>query len=102
VEDTASGIAAAVSAGMRALGYVADSDETSLRRAGAEVVRSLDELFGARRQAQQVRDMNAAYGRQAERGQLGRAPYRVTVNVAFAGEPMATRWYLPGASRRCP
>jgi HAD superfamily hydrolase (TIGR01509 family) len=44
VEDTASGITAAVSAGMRALGYVADSDEAALRRAGAEVVRSLDEL----------------------------------------------------------
>jgi HAD superfamily hydrolase (TIGR01509 family) len=44
VEDTASGITAAVSAGMRALGYVADSDEAALRLAGAEVVRSLDEL----------------------------------------------------------
>jgi beta-phosphoglucomutase-like phosphatase (HAD superfamily) len=44
VEDTPSGITAAVSAGMRALGYVADSDEVALRRAGAEVLRSLDEL----------------------------------------------------------
>lgn len=44
VEDTPSGVTAAVSAGMRALGYVADSDEVALRRAGAEVVRSLDEL----------------------------------------------------------
>jgi HAD superfamily hydrolase (TIGR01509 family) len=44
VEDTASGITAAVSAGMRALGYVADSDEAALRQAGAEVVRSLGEL----------------------------------------------------------
>lgn len=44
VEDTASGVTAAVSAGMRALGYVADSDEAALRRAGAEVVRSLNEL----------------------------------------------------------
>jgi HAD superfamily hydrolase (TIGR01509 family) len=44
VEDTASGVTAAVSAGMRALGLVADSDEASLRRAGAEVMRSLDEL----------------------------------------------------------
>ena len=35
---------AAVSAGMRALGYVADSDEAALRQAGAEVVRSLGEL----------------------------------------------------------
>jgi SAM-dependent methyltransferase len=44
VEDTASGITAAVSAGMRALGYVADSDEAALRQAGAEVLRSFDEL----------------------------------------------------------
>jgi HAD superfamily hydrolase (TIGR01509 family) len=44
VEDTPSGITAAVSAGMRALGYAADSDEASLRQAGAEVVRSLEEL----------------------------------------------------------
>jgi HAD superfamily hydrolase (TIGR01509 family) len=44
VEDTASGITAAVSAGMRALGYAADSDELALREAGAEILRSLDEL----------------------------------------------------------
>ncbi len=44
VEDTPSGITAAVSAGMRALGYLADSEEDALRRAGAEVLRSLDEL----------------------------------------------------------
>jgi HAD superfamily hydrolase (TIGR01509 family) len=44
VEDTASGVTAAVAAGMRALGYVADSDEVALRRAGAEVLRSLEEL----------------------------------------------------------
>jgi HAD superfamily hydrolase (TIGR01509 family) len=44
VEDTPSGITAAVSAGMRALGYAADSDEAALRQAGAEVVRSLEEL----------------------------------------------------------
>jgi HAD superfamily hydrolase (TIGR01509 family) len=44
VEDTPSGVRAAVSARMRALGYVADSDEAALRRAGAEVLRSLDEL----------------------------------------------------------
>jgi beta-phosphoglucomutase-like phosphatase (HAD superfamily) len=44
VEDSVSGITAAVSAGMRVSGYVADSDEAALRRAGAEVVRSLDEL----------------------------------------------------------
>jgi HAD superfamily hydrolase (TIGR01509 family) len=44
VEDTPSGIVAAVAAGMRVLGYSADSDERLLRDAGAEVVRSLDEL----------------------------------------------------------
>jgi HAD superfamily hydrolase (TIGR01509 family) len=44
VEDTASGVTAAVAAGMRALGYVADSDEAALRRAGAEVLRSLENL----------------------------------------------------------
>ncbi len=44
VEDTASGVTAAVSAGMRALGYVADSDEAALRQAGAELVPSLDQL----------------------------------------------------------
>jgi HAD superfamily hydrolase (TIGR01509 family) len=44
LEDTPSGVAAAVSAGMRALGYAADSDETALRRAGAEILHSLDEL----------------------------------------------------------
>jgi HAD superfamily hydrolase (TIGR01509 family) len=41
VEDTPSGVAAAVSAGMRVLGYAADSDETALRLAGAEVFHSL-------------------------------------------------------------
>ena len=44
VEDTASGVSAAVSAGMRALGYAADSDERALADAGAEVFHSLDEL----------------------------------------------------------
>jgi HAD superfamily hydrolase (TIGR01509 family) len=44
VEDTPSGIAAAVSARMRALGYAADSDATALRGAGAEVLDSLDRL----------------------------------------------------------
>ncbi len=44
VEDTPSGVTAAVSAGMRALGYAADSDEQALLDAGAEVLRSLDEL----------------------------------------------------------
>jgi HAD superfamily hydrolase (TIGR01509 family) len=44
VEDTPSGVTAAVSAGMPVLGYVADSDETALRAAGAEVLRALAEL----------------------------------------------------------
>jgi HAD superfamily hydrolase (TIGR01509 family) len=44
VEDTASGVMAAVSAGMRVLGYVADSDEAALRQAGAELMPSLDQL----------------------------------------------------------
>jgi HAD superfamily hydrolase (TIGR01509 family) len=44
VEDTPSGVLAGVSAGMRVLGYVADSDEAALRRAGAEVLHSLEEL----------------------------------------------------------
>jgi HAD superfamily hydrolase (TIGR01509 family) len=44
IEDTASGVMAAVAAGMRAIGYAADSDEHALRDAGAEIIRSLDEL----------------------------------------------------------
>jgi HAD superfamily hydrolase (TIGR01509 family) len=44
VEDTPSGITAALAAGMRAIGYAADSDEPALRRAGAEIVRALSEL----------------------------------------------------------
>jgi beta-phosphoglucomutase-like phosphatase (HAD superfamily) len=44
VEDTPSGVRAAVAAGMRALGYAADSDEQALGAAGAEVLYSLDEL----------------------------------------------------------
>jgi HAD superfamily hydrolase (TIGR01509 family) len=45
VEDTPSGVAAAVSARMRAVGFAADSDERALRDAGAaEIVRSLSEL----------------------------------------------------------
>jgi HAD superfamily hydrolase (TIGR01509 family) len=47
VEDTPSGVTAAVAAGMRALGYVADSDATALRRAGAEVFASMEELPAA-------------------------------------------------------
>jgi HAD superfamily hydrolase (TIGR01509 family) len=44
IEDTASGVTAAVTAGMRALGYAADSDEQALREAGAEILGSLAEL----------------------------------------------------------
>jgi beta-phosphoglucomutase-like phosphatase (HAD superfamily) len=44
VEDTASGVTGAVAAGMRALGYAADSDDAALRSAGAEIFHSLDEL----------------------------------------------------------
>jgi HAD superfamily hydrolase (TIGR01509 family) len=41
VEDTPSGVIAAVAAGMRAVGYAADSDADALRDAGAEIVRSM-------------------------------------------------------------
>jgi HAD superfamily hydrolase (TIGR01509 family) len=45
VEDTPSGVAAAVAANMRVLGYAADGDEPALRDAGATAnLRSLDEL----------------------------------------------------------
>ena len=44
VEDTLSGVMAAVAAGMRAVGYAADSDERALRNAGAKIIRSLDGL----------------------------------------------------------
>jgi HAD superfamily hydrolase (TIGR01509 family) len=44
IEDTPSGVTAAVAAGMRAIGYAADSDESALRDAGAEIIRSLDGL----------------------------------------------------------
>ncbi|MCW3029454.1 MAG: family hydrolase, partial [Solirubrobacterales bacterium] len=46
VEDTPSGVGGAVAAGMSVLGYTADSDEQALRDAGADVLRSLDELPG--------------------------------------------------------
>lgn len=46
VEDTPSGVRAAVAAGMWAVGYTADSDEHALREAGAEPLRSLAELPG--------------------------------------------------------
>jgi HAD superfamily hydrolase (TIGR01509 family) len=44
IEDTPSGVTAAVAAGMRAIAYAANSDERALRNAGAEVIRSLDKL----------------------------------------------------------
>lgn len=45
VEDTVSGVSAAVAANMRVFGYAADSDERALRDAGATaILRSLDEL----------------------------------------------------------
>jgi len=46
VEDTPSGVTAAVSAGMRAFGYAVDSDATALREAGAEVFESMEDLPG--------------------------------------------------------
>jgi HAD superfamily hydrolase (TIGR01509 family) len=45
VEDTPSGVRAAVAAGMRVLGYAADSDERALREAGAEILRSMEDLL---------------------------------------------------------
>jgi HAD superfamily hydrolase (TIGR01509 family) len=46
VEDTPSGVTAAVAAGMRVLGYAADSDAAALRQAGAEVFGAMEELWG--------------------------------------------------------
>jgi HAD superfamily hydrolase (TIGR01509 family) len=46
VEDTPSGVTAAVAAGMRVLGYTADSDAAALREAGAEVFGAMEELPG--------------------------------------------------------
>lgn len=44
VEDTPSGVSAALSAGMRVFGYAADSDQRALREAGAEILHSLARL----------------------------------------------------------
>jgi HAD superfamily hydrolase (TIGR01509 family) len=44
VEDTVSGVTAAVAAGMRAIGYAADSDEHALSNAGAELLHTLTQL----------------------------------------------------------
>ncbi|HTW43822.1 MAG TPA: HAD-IA family hydrolase [Solirubrobacteraceae bacterium] len=46
VEDTPSGVTAAVAADMRAIGYAADSDARALADAGAELIDSLAELPG--------------------------------------------------------
>jgi HAD superfamily hydrolase (TIGR01509 family) len=46
VEDTPSGVTAAVAAGMRVFGYAADSDGSALREAGAEVFESMGDLPG--------------------------------------------------------
>jgi HAD superfamily hydrolase (TIGR01509 family) len=46
VEDTPSGVLAAVAAGMQVIGYAADSDPAALREAGAELIWSLRELAG--------------------------------------------------------
>jgi HAD superfamily hydrolase (TIGR01509 family) len=44
VEDSQSGVRAAVAAGMRVLGFPADGNEAPLRDAGAELLPTLDEL----------------------------------------------------------
>jgi HAD superfamily hydrolase (TIGR01509 family) len=44
VEDTPLGVAAGVAAGMRVLGYAADSDERAMRDAGAKVIGSLEQV----------------------------------------------------------
>ena len=46
IEDTPSGVTAAVAAGMRAVGYAADSDEAALAHEGAEIVHTMAELPG--------------------------------------------------------
>lgn len=46
IEDTPSGVTAAVAAGMRAFGYAADSDAAALREAGAELFGAMEELAG--------------------------------------------------------
>ena len=46
IDDSPTGVRAAVAAGMRAIGYAANNDQAALRDAGGEVVRSLQELPG--------------------------------------------------------
>ena len=47
VEDTPSGVLAAVAAGMPVFGYAADSDEVALERAGARIIHTLGEVPAA-------------------------------------------------------
>ena len=57
IEDTPSGVQAAVAAGMRAFGFSADSDERALRRAGAEtfgILEALPGLLGLRQSRRQA------------------------------------------------
>jgi HAD superfamily hydrolase (TIGR01509 family) len=44
VEDSPSGVRAAIAAGMRAIGYPAEGEETALRDAGAQIISSLPQL----------------------------------------------------------
>jgi HAD superfamily hydrolase (TIGR01509 family) len=44
VEDSPSGVRAAIAAGMRAIGYPAGGEETALRDAGAQILSSLPQL----------------------------------------------------------
>jgi beta-phosphoglucomutase-like phosphatase (HAD superfamily) len=44
IEDTPSGVAATIAAGMRAIGFAADGNEQALRDVGAEIIYSLDGL----------------------------------------------------------
>lgn len=46
IEDTPSGVVGAAAAGMRVLGYAADSDQEALRAAGAEVFWSMRDVPG--------------------------------------------------------
>ena len=46
IEDTPSGVRAAIAAGMKVLGFCADSDEQALRQAGAQTFGSLEDLPG--------------------------------------------------------
>jgi HAD superfamily hydrolase (TIGR01509 family) len=55
IEDTPSGVMAAIAAGMRANGYAADSDERALHGAGAEIIHSLKEVSELLIPAERVR-----------------------------------------------